>query len=146
MSRRKKIYRNAGTSASPTWVEITEARDADIPFSPDKYEESDRGSIFKLYEAGQIELGINYNMTLRAGNVNCAHIRNSIFDDSTTEYLALFGDITESGSFGFRFFGKTFKGDHTQPLNDGDTITVEHAPTYHEEAGVQVTPTIYDVP
>ena len=46
--RKKKLYRNNGSHASPTWIEVKEVRDLDIKFSPDKFDDSDRSSNFKL--------------------------------------------------------------------------------------------------
>lgn len=143
--RKKKLYRNNGSHASPTWIEVKEVRDLDIKFSPDKFDDSDRSSNFKLYDAGQIELGCTFKMTFRKGNLNCKHIRDSILECTATEYAAMYGDITESGSEGFRFYGKCFKGDHSQPLNDGDTVDVELAPTYFEENDIQIEPTFYEI-
>ena len=147
MSQKKKnFYRNTGTHAAPVWVVIPEVRDLDIPFSADSFEDSDRGSIFKMYDQGLIELGATYAMTFRVGNANCNHIRTEILTCGTTEYLALYGEITVTGSAGFRFYAGTFKGDLKQPLADGQTVDVEHKPKYFEEGGVQVVPTWFEVP
>lgn len=145
-SKKKKFYRNTGTHASPTWVEMPEVRDLDIAFGSESFEDSDRGSLFKMHDAGLIELSVSYSMTFRAGNANCAHVRNEILTCGTTEYLALYGEVTVAGSEGFRFYAGTFKDDLKQPLSDGDTADVEHMPKYFEEGGSQIVPTWFTVP
>ena len=144
--KKGKLYRNTGTNAAPVLVEIKEARDVDFPMAPDKIDDSDRGSDFKKYTEGLIDLAINAKLTYRNGNANCAAIRDALMAGTVVEYLVLDGPSDVSGSAGVRFFGKVFTNNMSQPLTDGQTVDIEIAPAHHEEGGSVVEPTWYEVP
>ena len=144
--RKAKLYRNTATNASPTWVEILEARDVDITRAADQVEESDRGSDYKKYDDGQIELAITFNMTYRNGNANCDYLRDALLNGTAFEVAAMDGDVATSGSTGPRFFGKVFQVNKSEPLADGQTYDLEIRPTYHEESSAVVQPSEYTVP
>ena len=69
--RKCKLYRNTASYATPTWVEIEEAKDVTRTMSTDQVEEGDRSSPFKKYDDGLIDWEISFNMTYRNGNTNC---------------------------------------------------------------------------
>lgn len=144
--RKGKLYRNTGTNAVPVLVEITEARDVDFPMASDKIDDSDRGSDFKKYTDGQIDLAINAKLTYRNGNANCTALRNAVLAGTVIEFFALDGSSAVTGSAGVRFFGKVFSNNMQQPLSDGQTVDIEIAPAYHEESSVVVQPSWYEVP
>ena len=144
--RKGKLYRNTGTHAAPVLVEIPEARDVDFPMAPDKIDDSDRGSDFKKYTDGQIDLAINAKLTYRNGNANCTAIRNALLNGTIIEFFALDGPSDVTGSEGIRFFGKVFTNNMNQPLTDGQTVDIEIAPAYYEEASAVVQPSWYEVP
>ena len=144
--KKGKLNRNTGTNASPVWVEVKEARDVDITRAADQVEESDRGSNYKKYDDGLIDLGISFNMTYRNGNANCQALITAMHAGTSIEYAAMDGDIATSGSTGPRFFGKVFQVNKSEPLTDGQTLQLEIKPTYHEEASVVIEPTEYTIP
>ena len=141
-----KLYRNTGTHASATWVEIDEAQDVSIPWAVDKAETSDRGSRFKKYEHGMIETGINFGFNYRSGNANfTALLALATPPVSAVQFAAMDGAIATSGSQGVRFFGKAFGANMEQPLADGMKIDFEIAPAYAEESSAVVDPDWYVV-
>jgi hypothetical protein len=140
-----KLYRNTATNASPTWVEVPEIRDLDLPMQADQVDDSDRCSNFKKYSQCLVDLGISGNMTYRNGNANCEAIRDALLAGTVIEWAAMDGDITASGTTGIRFFGLVFSADRGQPLTDSMTVALEIKPTYHEESATVIEPSEYTI-
>lgn len=147
--RAAKLYVNNGTVPVPVWVEITEARDLSLPFGAEKFDDPDRGSFFKLFDAGQIETQITGSITYRQGSVNAKTIRDLLLNGCAKEFALVSGDITQTGVEGLRGGMKVFQNDMNYPLNDGMTVDIDLSPCYFEDAGspgVQIYPGWYVVP
>lgn len=143
--RKNKLYRNTGTNATPTWVEVTEARDVDIERSVDQVEEMDRSTPYKKVDDGHIDLGITFGMTYRNGNANCDALIAALHAGTVAEYAAMDGDITVNGTTGLRMFGKVFQANTSQGLGSSDQLDIVIRPTYHEESAAVVHPSEYTV-
>jgi hypothetical protein len=144
--RDAKLYYNSGTVASPTWVEIKEARDLSMPMTAESYDDSDRSTAIKLFGAGGIEVSISGKLSYRNGNANCETIRDLFFSRCAAEFALMDGPIATSGSEGFRGGFKVFTNSHEFPLADGMTVDIELKPAYFENgSGTQVLPAWYTV-
>ncbi len=130
-----KLYLNTGSYASPTWVEITEARDVSAPLDVNEVDNSDRGSKFKKYDAGQLDLSLTFNMTYRNGNTNFATLQTAVLGRSSLEFAVMDGAIATSGSEGWRMTCVVLSQGLQQPLADGQTVDVSAKPTYDATAG-----------
>lgn len=146
--RKAKLYRNTGTVPIPVWEEFTEARDLSLPMSADKFDDPSRGSIFKLFDQGQVETGISFQLTYREGSLQCKAIRDLILSGCAEEFAIMSGPIATAGSEGLRGGMKVFTNDTSFPIADGSTVDVELAPCYFEDAGdpgTQIFPAWYTV-
>lgn len=130
-----KLYINTATYASPTWSEISEARDLSMPLALGEVDASDRGSTFKKYDAGLIDMSIEWEMTYRNGNANFAALQTHVLARTTVEIAIVDDDIATSGTEGFRIPCKLFSQSFNFPLEDGMTVSMKAMPTYDATAG-----------
>ena len=144
--KRCKAYRNTGTDATPVWVEMGEIRDLDITRAPDQTDDSQRGSNYKKYDDGLIELEVSGELNYRNGNANCDYIRDALNAGTVFQIAAMDGAITVSGQTGPRYFCKVFQANKSEPLTDGQRVGILFKPAYHEESSVVIEPTEYTVP
>lgn len=143
-----KAYYNTGTNASPTWVEITNVRDVTTSASADTAEISDRGSKFKKYCQGMIDLETTINMTYRVADASVAALRVHFLARTTVEVLFTDNDITAASSTieGYRYFAHVTSQDFEQPLTDGQTIAMTFKPAWEDEgSGTAVDPSWFTV-
>lgn len=144
--KNSRLYRNDGTRATPVLVPVPEARNIDSPFTPEKVDDADRSSNFKLYCEGLIETGITTTLSLRNQNANNQHFRAAARNGQVNEYFVLDGPADVPGSEGIRFFGKVFDASKNHPLTDSRTMAVEIMPAHHLEEGVFPEPLEYIAP
>ena len=86
-----KMYYNTGTNAAPTWVEITGARDVSTSASADNPEISDRGSKFKKYCAGMLDLETTVTVTYRNGDSALAALQGIFLNRGVVQIAVLDG-------------------------------------------------------
>lgn len=141
-----KLYRNTGTNTLPTWVEIATVKDLSNPMNKDKADQSNRGSKFKKSTGAMIDASVTFQITYLNGDADHAALRAAFLADTAIEFAIMSGDITTSGEEGLRAFCEVFEFSHEQPLNDGVTVDIEIAPTYHEESSTVIEPSWYVVP
>lgn len=149
LGRDARLYRNTGTVAVPVWTEIKEARDITLNMAGDKVEQSDRSTVFKLYDVGSIDLSITATLTYRPGNANCEALRNLMLNNCAEQMALTSGPIATSGSEGIRAGFKVFNNNYAFPLADGMTVEIELAPCYYESpaaVGVQIPPVWFETP
>ena len=135
-----KMYYNSASYASPTWVEIKQVKDVTLTSSTDKIEDSDRGSKFKKYCTGQIDLEVSANLTYRNNDTIGDAIRNAHINRTDLDIAVMDGDITTSGTEGFRFNSKVFSHDWQQSIGDVMTVDCTFAPTYWHDGSNEVIP------
>jgi len=145
--RNGKLYYNAGTHASPSWVLITRARDVEVTNEKDDVEIDDRASAHKKSIGGGKSLGLSFGYTHRIGTDTVfAVLLDSYNAGTAVQIAAMDGLITTAGQKGWRAFYEVFKLDQSQELNSTISYEVECKLTEHEEAGAIVEPDHYVVP
>lgn len=143
LGRDARLYYNSGTVASPTWVEIKEARDLTINLACDKVAVEDRSTIYKLFESGGLDFSISGSLTYRNGNANCAVLRDMMFARSAHQFAITTGPIATAGTQGLKAGMKCFSNNLGLALNDGQKVDFELAPCYYESPaapGTQILP------
>ncbi len=135
-----KLYYNTGTDAAPTWVEITNARDVTTSASADNPEISDRGSKFKKYCAGMLDLETTVTLSYHNGDTVIAALRDKFLAREAVQIAVLDGPEGETGSEGFVYYAHVTGNDFEQPLNDGMTVSVTFVPARVVESNVVVEP------
>jgi hypothetical protein len=122
LGRNGKLYYNSGTYGSPTWVEITRARDVNINKSKAESDASSRATVFALSKGAQLILDISfdYQDSDAADTVHDA-LRASYNDSSAIEILVLNGSKDTAGSKGYRLSMEVMTYNEPQPLTGSQT-------------------------
>ena len=142
------LYRNTGTVATPVWTHVKEARDLSMPMTAEKIKQSDRSTVFALYDNGEIDLSITGSLSFRSQNANCTAIRDLMLSRCSEQMALMSGPIATVGSEGIKAGFKVFGNTHNFPLSDGMTVDIELAPCYYEDptvAGTQIAPAWYEI-
>ncbi len=142
----KCYYDSSLDYASPVWVEMVNARDVDNPMSTDEVENSDRGSPYKKYDAGQHDLTHTVEYTYRNGDTVLEALRTIALARGVVQAAFMDGDIATTGSEGWRGFYIVSSHDWTQPLQDGQVVTLTFRPTHYDDTGTIRDPEWYTVP
>ena len=137
-----KVYINTGADyENPTWTEIPMVKAVSISSSSDKIDDTDRGSVFKKFCAGQMDLECTMNLSYRAGNATLKLLRDAHLERTSKDFMVLDGPESTTGSEGFRFTAKVFSHDWDQPMTDIMSVDVTLAPTYAEDTnGDEIEP------
>ena len=145
--RKARMYYNAGTHASPSWVEITRAGDVSVALGKEQVELKDRGSDWKKDLAGHKELSISFDLTYLSGaNSVYAVMLDSYVADTPVEFAVMDGDITVSGTAGWRAYCTVFGFEKSEEQGSAMANAVELHLTEFEEAAVIVEPDHYIIP
>lgn len=126
-----KTYYNTGTHGSPTWVEITRAKEVSIPIKGNEAKIDSRASGYQFFLKGLIEVGLElgYMYTRGTDTVWTALITNALARVPTPiEFWCGDDTITLVGARGIIFTGNVFGFDQDQPLEEGITHKVSIKP------------------
>lgn len=142
--RAAKLYRNTGTPASPIWSEVVEAKDLKINMSLEEIDDSDRSTIWKLVEAGTVEISISGQLSNRKDSVNVEAMRDLVFSRCAEQFALMDGPIATVGTEGILAGCKVLAFDMDFALGNTKMIDFELKPSYYEDpgvAGTQIVPT-----
>lgn len=125
-----KIYRNTGTYASPTWNEITIAKDVSVPITKDKADASHRGSKWKMYLPAHKDATIDFDLIADTEIDDYDALRDAFTDDTVIDLAVADGAIatTKTQYFRAQCYIFAFSGD--QAMSDAASTTVSAAPAY----------------
>lgn len=137
-----KLYRNTGTYASPTWVEITNVRNLTLSVEKGEADLSVRGgngweTIVATLKKGSIE----FDMVYDTEDTNFTALQTAFFSDAQIEFAVMDGPIATTGSQGLRASCEILKFGRNEPLTEGMTTPVMIKPGYSANA-----PAWYTVP
>ena len=119
------LYLNTATYSSPTWVEITTVKDANLDIEATKADASARRSKFKQFLKALISGPISFKMVADSAESAYDTLRDASVSTSTTLDVAIASDlIASTGTEYFRgdFFVFGFK--RAEPLEDVATVDV----------------------
>lgn len=99
-----KLYRNTGTFASPTWVEIAEVGDVNLSdFTRQMAELKRRGKQFTKNLASLINsIVITFKLPFGLGASTYTYLRTAFLAGTAFEVAIMSGDITTPGEEGLR--------------------------------------------
>jgi hypothetical protein len=126
-----KIYRNDGTFAAPTWVEVNAVGDVKIPLLDGEANVNTRATRFKQYLKGLVELKPNWSMPYDPGSGSeYLEFETAAQSASATLDLAFAdGDITTAGTKWIRIpEALIFFGERDEPLEGAVMQPVTAAP------------------
>ncbi len=141
-----KIYYNAATHASPTWVEITRAINVSYTISKGEATQDSRTTTWRKTKGTIKELEITFTYRKKQGTdtVFDALIAASVAD-TILEWAVLDGAHNVSGVQGIRCFGELFSAGNTQDLESVEEVEFTVKPAYKEESSVEINPDWYKV-
>ena len=114
------LNRNAGSYASPTWTEITLARDVQENLTWDEADVSDRASRIKRF--AKTMLDVDFTVTVRNDLTDAGYdaLLTAMYSPtSALDLLILDGPTTEVGAQGIRADFQVMSGSQSQSLSDG---------------------------
>ncbi len=142
------LYYNSATHASPTWVEIAEARDVAVPdFGVNPVEANSRASDFEAFVAGMIKLGATFTYLHKRGTDTVRDaLVGMVSGRSAKEFAFMDGGITLVGARGVRFFALMEKFSYGQDNEGAMVWDASLKPAYVTESAAKVEPDLYVVP
>ncbi len=134
-----RAYRNTGTYGTPTWNEITIARDVTLGLDKDEAEASIRGVRWKMrlptLKDAQITLEILHDPSVDDYNV----LRDAYLNDTVLDIALADGVIATTGTQYFRSDQYVFGFTRKEPLTDALTVEIPLKLAYSVNAPVFVT-------
>jgi len=125
-----KLYRNAGSYASPTWTEITNCLDLTLTLDGEKVDFSTRASKFKKYLCGMIDLAIAWSMLDNSADTSMTTIQTAFAARAATiEFAVADAAIASAGTMWWRTaLAAITKMGRGEPLNGAATRDIEACP------------------
>lgn len=121
-----RTYRNTGTWASPTWNEITLAKDVSLDISKSKASAKSRLSAYSFNWHGMVDAPITLNIIADPAVDDYDVLKDAAVSRTTVLDVALAnGAIATTGTRYFRAEYGVFGWKQGQPLEDLETIDVE---------------------
>jgi len=128
-----KLYRNTGTYASPTWVELPNVKDLTLSLERGEADVTTRANNGWRATVGTLRDGsIEFEMVWDTADASFAAIRDAFFAGTPIELAVMDGDIAASGSEGLRASFSVTNFSRNEPLEEAMTVSVSLKPTYAE--------------
>lgn len=142
-----KLYYNSGTYASPTWVEIVNAKDVTVPLTKGEADTSRRGTQWKTRKGTLKDASIDFQLVQEDGDGAFDALLDSFVNGTPIELLALNGASNEPGAQGLRAYCEVFNFQDGQALESAVVYDVSAKPTPVNDAeGDAIDPEWYVVP
>lgn len=121
-----KLYRNTNTYASPTWNEVDNVKDLQMPHGGSADDVTiRRHGAYKASMLAQKEIGATFEMLIDYDDADFTAFRTAHYNRSTIDVIICDGDITVSGTKGMRFVAAVTKFDEDQSLAQFGRVSVE---------------------
>lgn len=126
-----KLYRNDGTYAAPTWVEIDNVKDLTLNLESGEADVTTRANNgWRATVATLKEGSIEYDMVWDTTDPNFTAIQQAYFNNTGVEFAIMDGDITVSGAQGLRALMSIINFSRNENLEEAVTVSVNAKPTY----------------
>jgi len=130
-----KLYRNTGTYETPTWVEITNAKDVSLNLEKGEADVTTRANQGWRATVGTLKDGsVEFEMVWDTLDAGFTAIQEAYFDGTPLEVAVMDGDIATSGSQGLRATMAVTNFSRNEPLEEAITVSVTLKPTYADNA------------
>ncbi|MEO2031485.1 MAG: phage tail tube protein [Planctomycetaceae bacterium] len=130
-----KLYRNTGTYASPTWVEMLNVKDVTLNLEADEADVTTRGNAgWRATIAALKDGSIEYEMVWDTADPDFTAIQQAFFGNTEIEFAVMDGDITASGSQGLRATMSITNFSRSEALEEVIGVSVTAKPTYADNA------------
>jgi len=127
----KLYYCAAGIGGTPTWTEVTAARDVTCTFSKGEADVTTRGGGGWKAVIGTIkDASIEFELVYDDADAAVQAILDAFLAGSILGLAVAKGDITQNGTRAFMADCAVLKFDEKEPLENAITISVTAKPTY----------------
>lgn len=139
----KLYYNSATTRATPTWVEVTKARDVAVPdYGVNAIEANSRASLYECFVAGLIKVSLTFTyLHYRGADTVRDYFTTMVSSRTVEEFAAMDGTITLVGARGVKFYGIMEKFAYTQDLEGAQVWDASVKPAYEVQT-TQMEPTL----
>jgi hypothetical protein len=94
-----KLYRNTGSTESPTWAELTNVKDVNVDFSKGEADVTTRASAgWKSYRGTLKEFSADFQMVYDPADTSFAAIEAAFMDNTALDLAFADGPIATSGT------------------------------------------------
>jgi hypothetical protein len=131
-----KLFRNTGSYASPTWVEVKNVKDLTLTLQAGEADVTTRGNNGWRATVATLKDGtVDFEMVWDAGDADFVAFRDAFLDNEPIELAVMDGPITGTGSSGSQGLRASFAVtgfSRNEPLEEAITVPVSIKPTYSE--------------
>jgi hypothetical protein len=126
-----KLYRNAGSFASPNWNAINNVKDVTLNLEAGEADVTTRGNAGWRATVATLKDGsIEFEMVWDTEDPNFTALQQAFFNNSAVELAVMDGDITTAGSQGLRATCMITNFSRNEPLEEAIGVNVTAKPTY----------------
>ena len=130
-----KLYRNTGTYAAPTWVEMLNVKDLTLNLEASEADVTTRGNAgWRATIAALKDGSIEFEMVWDTSDADFTAIKDAFFGNTSVEFAVMDGDITTTGSQGLRAEMSITNFSRSEPLEEAIGVSVTAKPTYATDA------------
>ena len=135
-----KLYRNTGTYAAPTWVEVSNVKDVTLNLEKGEADVTTRANAGWRATVGTLkDASIEFQMVWDTVDAGFDAIRQAFFNNTPLEFAVMDGDITDPESEGLRATFDVFNFTRNEALEEAIMVDVSIKPTYAENAPEWIT-------
>ena len=130
-----KLYRNTGTYAAPTWVELTNVKDVTLNLEKGEADVTTRANAgWRATAATLKDASVEFEMVWDTTDAGFTAIKNAYFNNTTIELAVMDGAIATNGSQGLRATMMITNFSRSEALEEAITVSVTAKPTYATNA------------
>ena len=135
-----KLYRNTGTYAAPTWVEVSNVKDVTLNLEKGEADVTTRANAGWRATVGTLkDASIEFQMVWDTVDAGFDAIRQAFFNNTPLEFAVMDGDITDLDSEGLRATFDIFNFTRNEALEEAILVDVSIKPTYAANAPEWIT-------
>ncbi len=137
-----KLYRNSGTYASPTWVEVKNVKDVTLNLEAGEADVTTRGNAgWRANIATLKDASLEFEMVWDTADDDFTAVRTAFLTNGSVEFAVLDGDVLTAGSQGLRATMAITNFSRAEPLEEAITVSVTAKPTYADNPPEWMTAT-----
>jgi len=126
-----KLYRNTGTYALPTWVEMINVKDLTLNLEAGEADVTTRGNAgWKATIAALKDGSIEFEMVWDTADADFTAIQQAFFGNTDLEFAVMDGDVASTGSQGLRALMAITNFSRSEALEEAIGVSVTAKPTY----------------
>jgi len=135
-----KLYRNTGTYAAPTWVEVSNVKDVTLNLEKGEADVTTRANAGWRATVGTLkDASVEFQMVWDTVDAGFDAIRQAFFNNTPLEFAVMDGDITDPDSEGLRATFDIFNFTRNEALEEAIMVDVSIKPTYADNAPEWIT-------